>query len=154
MAYYDIVSHGNVALLKRARSLLEAAIQPDTVDSDLLTAAGVAAQMENDRAAAADAYRRALGRNPDDYTAAMNLGVLLVRSGQSGEASDLWTRVFSRNEDITELGMNLVAARCMTGDRAGAMDALRTVLSYSPDHQRGRQELQALESDPRMCPPK
>jgi predicted CXXCH cytochrome family protein len=154
MAYSDVAAHGDVALLKRARSLLEAAIQPDAADSDLLTAAGVVAQMENDRAAAADEYRRALGRNPDDYKAAMNLGVLLARSGQAGKASDLWSQLFSRNEDMTDLGMNLEAARCMTGDRAGAIDALRTVLSYNPDHQRGRKELQTLESDPRLCLPK
>jgi hypothetical protein len=96
MAYYDIVAHGDVALLKRARSLLEAATQPDAADSDLLTASGVVAQMEDDRAAAAGAYRRALGRNPDDYKAAMNLGVLLVRSGQAGEVRSMETSVLAQ----------------------------------------------------------
>ena len=149
IAYYDVVSHGDVSLVRRARELAEAAIRADPDDGELLTASGVLAQMANDRGAATEAYRRALGLNPDDYTAAMNLGVLLVRSGELSRASELWRRAFARNADITELGMNLAAARCLAGDRAGAETVLRTVLSYSPDHRQGRLELRTM-----ACPPR
>jgi predicted CXXCH cytochrome family protein len=150
LAYYDIVSHGDVSFATRARKLLEAL----TPDNEVLTAIGVLAQMANDRKQSTDAYSRAIALDPDDYTAAMNLGVLLARSGETARASELWRKTFARNQDITGLGMNLAAASCLLGDKTAAEDTLRIVLRYSPDHQSGRQELEAMQSGAQPCPPK
>jgi predicted Zn-dependent protease len=150
LAYYDVVSHGDVGYASRARKLLEA-LPPD---DEVLTAIGVLAQMANHRKASSDAYTAALARQPDDYIAGMNLGVLLARAGETARAVDLWSNAFARNQDITGLGMNLAAARCMLGDTNKAEDALRIVLRYSPDHHSAREELRGMESGAQPCPPK
>ncbi len=152
LAYYNLVSDGDLSQSDRARKLLESAEKQDPADSKVLTALGVLAELRNDRQQAYGSYKAALLRNGDDYTAAMNCGVLLARSGQLKEAADLWQYTFAKNEDITELGMNLAIVRCMLGDKPAAENVLRRVLLYSPDHQLARQKLSAMESGQETCP--
>ena len=151
LAYYNLVSDGDLSQSERARKLLETAEKQDPADSKVLTALGVLAELRNDRQQAYGFYRAALIRNGDDYTAAMNCGVLLARSGQLRHAADLWQGTFAKNEDITELGMNLASARCMLGDKAAAEEVIRLVLFYSPDHHLARQKLSAIESGQETC---
>ncbi|MGA8029198.1 MAG: cytochrome c3 family protein [Bryobacteraceae bacterium] len=151
LAYYNLVSDGDLSISERAWSLLEGANKTDPADIKVLTALGVLAQLRNDRQEAYRFYKAALERNTNDYTAAMNCGVLLARSGQLKSAAELWESTFTRNEDITELGMNLASARCMLGDKMAAESVLRRVLLYSPDHQRAREELSAMESGGETC---
>jgi Tfp pilus assembly protein PilF len=150
LAYYNLAVDGDVTAAARARTLLETAARSNPSDSAVFSALGVLSEIRNDRKSALEFYRLAL-RDPDCYTAAINLGVLLARSGQVKQAVDLWQTTFSRNQDITELGMNLAAARCMLGDKPAAEDVLRRVLYFNPDHQRARQELSAIESGRQAC---
>jgi len=151
LAYYDLVSDGDLSQSPRARKLLENAEASDPADSTVLTALGVLAELRNDREKAYGFYKAALTQNPNDYTAAMNCGVLLARSGQLKLAADLWQNTFARNQDITGLGMNLASARCTLGDKSAAEDILRRVLLYSPDHQSARREIGAIESGRQAC---
>lgn len=152
LAYYNLVSDGDLSQSARARTMLETALKSDRNDIEVLKAAGVLAQMQNDRADATRFYRSVLAQDGNDYTAALNLGVLLARSGQLKEAADLWQGAFSRNEDITELGINLASVRCLLGQKVAAEQVLRRVLVYSPDHRRAREELKAMDSGEQSCP--
>lgn len=151
LAYYNLVSNGDATQNERAWKLLESARKADPTDTKMLTALGVLAQLRNERPEAYKFYKMALIQNPNDYTAAMNCGVLLAGSGQLKQAAELWQSTFTRNEDITELGMNLASARCLLGDKMAAEDILRRVLLYSPDHQKAREELSAMESGGQTC---
>jgi hypothetical protein len=143
LGYYNLVSDGDLSQSARARMLLQNVLRSTPNDLEVLKALGVLAQLQNDRSHAIQFYQSALDRDPIDYTAALNLGVLLARSGQLKRAADLWQGAFARNEDITELGMNLASVRCMLGDKAAAEEVLRRVLLYNPDHRRAREELKA-----------
>jgi Tetratricopeptide repeat/Cytochrome c554 and c-prime len=153
LAYYNVVSDGDLSLSDQARDLLARAARSNPDDAEVWKALGVLAQMRNDRTQAAEYYRKTLAKEPADYTAGLNLGVLLARGGELAGAIELWRRLFSRNEDITELGMNLAAAECISGDKPAAKDTLVRVLLYSPDHQRARTELSEIESGQATCPP-
>jgi predicted CXXCH cytochrome family protein len=151
LGYYNLVADGDISQMQRARKLLETVLKADAKDVEVLKAQGVLAQMQNDRAQAVQFYRSVLDQAPNDYTASLNLGVLLARSGQLKPAADLWSRSFAQNEDITELGMNLASVRCMLGDGPGAEQALRRVLLYSPDHRAARERMRAIESGAQPC---
>lgn len=151
LGYYNLVANGDLSLCERARALLENAAKMNPEDAQVQRALGVIAQLRNDRSAANGFYEAALKHNPNDYTAALNLGVLLARSGQLARAAHLWQNTFARNEDITELGMNLASVQCMLGDKTAAENTLERVLFYSPDHRRAREELAAMESGEEAC---
>jgi predicted CXXCH cytochrome family protein len=152
LAYYTMVENGNTAFADRAWMLLQNAEKADPRDTDVLIALGFLAEVRNDRDQASEYYEMTLQQDPNRYTAAMNLAVLLARAGKLRAAADLWQTTFARNEDITELGMHVATARCMLGDKTAAEGALRQVLIYSPDHQAAREELNAIESGERACP--
>lgn len=154
LAYYNVVTDGELSESARARALLNDAAKSNPGDTEVLKALGVLAQMRNDRGDAAEFYQKVLQQNPNDYTAALNWGVLLARSGQLKQAAHLWMSAFARNEDVTELGMNLAAVHCLSGDRSAAENVLKRVLLYSPDHQRAREEMSAMESGQTACPPR
>lgn len=152
LAYYTMVENGKTAFAETAWTLLQDAEEADPRDADVLIALGFLAEVRNDRDQASKYYDMTLQQDPNRYTAAMNLAVLMARAGKLKAAADLWQKTFARNEDITGLGMNLATARCMLGDKTAAEDALRQVLVYSPDHQAAREELSAIESGERACP--
>ena len=152
LAYYNMVENGNVSFANSAWTLLQTVEKADPQDPDVLIALGFLAEARNDRVKAAEYYEMTLQQDPNRYTAAMNLGVLMAGAGKLQAAADLWQKTFARNEDITGLGMNLATARCLLGDKEAAEDALKRVLIYSPDHQVARRELDALESGEKTCP--
>jgi predicted CXXCH cytochrome family protein len=151
LGYYNLVSDGELSQMERARKLLEMVLKSDRNDVEVVRTLGVVAQMQNDRAQAVQCYKSVLDREPNDYTASLNLGVLLARSGQLKAAADLWGRAFAQNEDITELGMNLASVRCILGDERGAEDVLRRVLLYNPDHHAARERMRAMDSGEQRC---
>lgn len=150
LAYYNLVVNGDVSEAQRTRALLESAQKSNPADVTVAAALGVLSELQNDRKAATEFYRLAL-HDPNAYNAAINLGVLLARSGQLHEAADLWEKTFARNQDITELGMNLAAVECMLGDKPAAEKALQRVLHFNPDHNRARKELSAINLGQQAC---
>jgi len=152
LAYYNMVANGHSAFAGRTRDLLQAAGKTDPDDPDVLVALGFMAQAQDDRIQASSDYQQTLKLDPNNYTAAMNLAVLMARAGQLPAATDIWQNIFAHNEDLTALGMNLAAAHCMLGDKKSSEDVLKRVLVYSPDHQSARKELAAIESGQQPCP--
>lgn len=152
LAYYNMVENGHEEFANQARELLQATVKTDSNDPKVLVALGFLAEVNGDRAEAAQYYQATLKNDPGNYTAAMNLAVLIARSGDLKSAASLWQTTFDRNEDITGLGMNLAAARCMLGDKTATEQALERVLFYSPDHDVAREELAAVESGRQACP--
>ena len=151
LAYYDLVIGGNASEMDRAWALLSAAQKNRPDDLPVLTALGYLSQLRGKNAEAMQFYRAALKFDPNVFTAANNLAILLAKSGQLLPAEALWTRTFDLNEAVDEPGINLATAQCMLGNKQASAETLGRVLSYSPDQPVARQKLADIESGKETC---
>jgi len=153
LAYYNlVVVKGLTTERSRAWQMLSVAEKSDPEDPAVLRALGIIAQLNQDDAHAKTYYQDVLKKDPENLTAATNLGTLLARAGDLQAAADSWQRAFRQNADIPALGQNLAKAQCMLGSKEAAEDTLRTVLVYSPGMGEVRHTLTALEDGSRSCP--
>lgn len=153
LAYYNLVTSGESSERARALQLLTEASKADPADPQVGMALGVLLQARHDRDGAVNAYRKVLDADSANLTAAVNLGTLQAQAGQLEAAAGLWRKAFARNEENATLGMNLATVECLIGNKSAALDVLQRLLIYSPDEQRARQKLQAIQSGIQNCPP-
>jgi tetratricopeptide (TPR) repeat protein len=153
LAYYDLVTKGDLSRKSIAIRLLSEARKSDPSDVPVLRSLGVLYQMESKTAEAEQAYRAILLVDSENLIARTNLGTLLATRGKTQEAESLWLSVFNRNEDQATLGRNLAIVQCYLGKPEDAEQTLRRALIYSPDMPELRDTLLAIESDHNKCVP-
>lgn len=84
----------------------------------------VARHRAGDLAAAEDLYLQALAADPQDFRAAYNAGVLLLRSGRADEAAALLTLVVQRDGSRLQNWLAYAEALAASGRTAGALEVI------------------------------
>jgi predicted CXXCH cytochrome family protein len=100
---------------------------------------------------AKELYEAALGIDPLNLDAAVNLGVIEAQSGSADRALALWRDTFHRAPWRSSIGMNLARLSCNLGNREEAEQSLHRVLQFNPDFPEARQFLHGLESQSVAC---
>lgn len=90
---------------------------------------GVARDLQGNHAGAQEAYRRALGINPDDSGAQVNLALSMAMSGSAEDAVRMLRPLAAKPDASRKLQHDLAAALTMAGDRAAAERILSADLS-------------------------
>lgn len=95
--------------------------------------------------AAADAYRRALALNEQDYWSMNNLGQLMIRQGRYEDALPPLARAVQLEPGNAVFQNNLGVALERNGHLVEAAEAYRAVLDAKPDHAAARVSLARVE---------
>ena len=86
--------------------------------------------------------------DPNNATAANNLAVIKIKSGQAAEAIVLWRRALTANPAQTGARMNLAQALFRQGNKAAAAIEVQQALIYDPDQPAARRLLNQLRLQP------
>ena len=135
LGYYQASFKAGEDLQLKAYELLEGHETELVNDRSAMDALGNMAAARGNFAEARRDFEEALKSDASDFSASVNLGTLLARSGQLQPAITAWAAAFARNEDIPGLAMNLALAQCRAGDTQAAATTLQTALEYSPGQQ-------------------
>lgn len=151
LAYAQLATGGNPDLTSQAVHRLKDAEKSEpqeAADSTLHTELGFVEQLQGNRKAADQQYRKALRADPANSTAAGDLALILAQSGDFATAAQLWQTVFTNDPSQLTAGINLAIAECRLGNSQAAMAALDRLLLFSPDDTKARQLKRAIELNP------
>jgi len=154
IAWAQLALQGDRAAGERAMNLLldaEKSSADATSDGPLHMELGFLEQMGGNRERAKAEYEAALGADPYNETAAGDLAVLDAQVGDFSAALPLWRSVFEHDPGASAAGINLAVGECRTAGRDAAEQTLRRVLLFSPDNDRARKSLLALEAGTEPC---
>lgn len=154
LAWAQLALQGDRTAGERAMRLLLEAEKSDAEqagDGALHMELGFLEQMSGDRERARAEYEAALRADPYNATAAGDLAVLDAQSGNVAAALPLWRSVFEHDPGASAAGMDLAVGECRTTGKAAAEQTLRRVLLFSPDNERARKSLMALEAGTQRC---
>lgn len=93
---------------------------------------------------ARELYQRVLTLDPSNTTASVNLGNLLMKSGDGEAARRLWSAALERNPGLTAARLNLGIAQYRSGQRDEAIATLRKALEFEPNLEPARRLLSEL----------
>ncbi len=151
LAYAQLATAGNPDLVAPAIHRLltaEKSEAQEAADPTLHTELGFVEQLQGDRKAADQEYRKALRADPADSTAAGDLALILAQSGDLATAAHLWQTVFTNDPTQLTAGLNLVITECRLGNSQAATTALNRLLLFSPDDTKARQFKRSIELKP------
>ena len=153
LAYAQMAERGNQAAGDRALRLLKQAENSGNPrgDFELHTQLGFLEQMNDQPAAAAEEYEKALQANPYDAVAAGDLALLKASQHQYRDAIVLWKSVFEHDPAQSGAGMNLAVVECGLGDRASALATINRLLEFSPDDEKAKALADEIRSGNGKC---
>ena len=154
LAWQSAAADGTDAERKKARRMLEAAVERTPNDAVLLAALGYAEQQSGAPDLARESYERALAIDPSTRDAATNLGVIEAKAGDLTSAVALWKRAFENSPGTSQIGMNIAFAYCAAGKLDEARTYLRRVLEFNPDLGVAKTLEQRLAANPPSCNPR
>ncbi len=128
-----------VLLLAQTMSACPASAQQSPAAADFRE--GVAAQQRGELAHAAEAYRRAIERDPKLAEAHANLGAVLARLGHHEQAIASYERALTINPRLTAARVNLGLAHYRVGSLAAAADQFKAAYAADPTLLQARQLL-------------
>lgn len=87
------------------------------------------------------ALKRGLRNDPNNFELHLNLGVLLLQSGDPARALQHFERVRQVRKETPDVWNNIGAARYQLGNRSGAIEAFRRALASDPCFYNSRRNL-------------
>jgi hypothetical protein len=143
---------------QRAEKYLKKAVKERENDPVLLSALGFVEQQHGNEKEARELYERSLkldplNNDPLNNDAAVNLGVLLARSGDLRRAVELWQGAFAKAPYRSTTGINLAMAFCVAGQVEEARKYVGRVLEFNPDSGKGKLLLEHMKEQPVQCRP-
>ena len=154
LAYAAMALRGNQEAGNRALKLLQAAEKSEggaRKDHELHENLGFLEQVSGETGAAAEEYERALQADPYDATAAGDLALIEVREKHYADAERLWSGIFEHDPAEISTGMNLAILECAAGQGDAAKATLERLLEFSPDEEKARGMLLAVEAGRQRC---
>jgi len=154
LAYASMALRGNQKAGSRALKLLQRAEKAEggaRRDHELHENLGFLEQVNGETGLAAEEYERALAADPFDATAAGDLALIEVKEKRYADAERLWHGIFERDPAEISTGMNLAILECAAGEGDSAMATLERVLEFSPDQEKARGMLLAIEAGRQRC---
>jgi Flp pilus assembly protein TadD len=148
LAYFQIALHGDRQSGQRAMMLLQQYERKsgEQVDPDLHRALGFLEQMSGDGGAAMREYQAALRADPQDSVAAGDLAILETHVGDTRGAVSRLQQVSVSDPGEIAAGMDLAVIECARGNPQLAVKALQRLLEFSPDDEKARSMLTAVEN--------
>jgi predicted Zn-dependent protease len=67
----------------------------------------------------------------------------MARQGRAVDSEGLLQKAFELNPDVPGLALNLARLQCSVGDKQAAMQTLQTVISYNPQQEYLKEQLDA-----------
>jgi predicted CXXCH cytochrome family protein len=132
----------------RAIPLLEQAARENQNDVEVLLYLAEIYRNDGKNELAAPLYRRAIRLDPNQATAPVGLGGILMERGDYREAISLWTDALSKNAGLELVRLNLAVAFLKIGDRTSAELHLRKALELNPAFAPARDLLKGLTGTP------
>jgi Tfp pilus assembly protein PilF len=131
---YAIAAIGrtNGADRTRAVPLLEQAAKENPSDVEVLLYLAEIYRNDGRNDLARPLYQRTITLEPNQATASVGLGGILMESGEYREAIRLWTDALSKNAGLELVRLNLSVAYLKVGDRISAELHLRKALDLNP----------------------
>jgi len=128
----------------RALTLLERAAKEDPADVEVVLYLAEIYRNDGKNDLARPLYQRAITLDPDQATASVGLGGILMERGEYREAIRLWTDALSKNAGLELVRLNLSVAFLKIGDRISAELHLRKALDLNPAFSPARELLKNL----------
>ncbi|MFC5862321.1 tetratricopeptide repeat protein [Acidicapsa dinghuensis] len=141
MAYYRALMEGDQSFETTAWNQLRQLEPQIQNDKEALDALGNLAAGRKNFDVAQRCFERALQLDAVDSTALSNLAVLFARQGRIVDSEELLQRAFDLNPDVPGLAMNLARVQCSAGDKQAAVQTLQTVISYNPQQEYLKKQL-------------
>jgi tetratricopeptide (TPR) repeat protein len=116
----------------KAREVLGGTGSQGAGDGATWVAIGNSAFAANRFSDAEAAYRKAIGDQLNSYTALLNLGLVLDRTGRSSEAEDAFERAIGINPDSTKAWSNLSRIQLARGDKVAALASVHRAVEADP----------------------
>ncbi|HEY1935309.1 MAG TPA: tetratricopeptide repeat protein [Acetobacteraceae bacterium] len=113
----------------QSESLFLAALHDDPRNTTALNDLGVARDLQGNHIGAQQAYRQALGVNPDLNSAQVNLALSLAMTGDSGHAVAMIRPLAEEPGASPKVRQNFAAVLAMSGDREAARQILSPDMS-------------------------
>jgi len=143
---YAVAAMTEPAVRLRALQLLEAAMARDAGDTAVLAQLAQFRERMGRADLAEPLYRRILAVDSTHAAAAVNLGIALVKRGETAEAMRLWEQALRRNPAQTGVRTNLAVALAQSGKLTEAEAALVKALEYDPDTEAARRLLDEIRA--------
>lgn len=138
---------------RQAEKYLRKAVAEGEDDPVVLATLGRMEQQHSHENEARELYERALKLDPLNSDAAVNLGILLARSGDLRRAVELWQGAFAKAPYRSATGINLAMAFCGVGQVEEARKYVGRVLEFNPDYEKGKLLLEHMKEQPVQCKP-
>lgn len=147
---YGIVAAGRSSGADRTRALalLETAVQENPADVEVMLYLAEIYRNDGKNHLARPLYQRAVALDPNQATASVGLGGILMEGGEYREAIRLWTGALSKNAGLQLVRLNLAVAFLNIGDRRSAESHLRKALDLNPAFAPARELLKKLQAMP------
>lgn len=133
LAYAIVASRTGQAVDRdRARPLLEkvARAQPD--DSEILLYLAEIYRNTGHNDQAIPLYERAMALDPNQVTASVGLGAIMLERRRFADAVRLWQDALAKNAGLELVRLNLARAQAALGDTAAAKATLKKALELNP----------------------
>jgi hypothetical protein len=128
----------------RALTLLARAAKENPDDVEVLLYLAEIYRNDGKNSLARPLYQRAIALDPNQATASVGLGGIMMESGEYREAIRLWTDALSKNAGLELVRLNLSLAFLKIGDRTSAELHLKKALEVNPAFAPARELLQNL----------
>ena len=129
---------------QRAIALLES-VAGESRDPEVLVSLAEIYRNDGKNTLARPLYQRTLAIDPQNATAMVGLGGVLMEAGDPAGAIPLWTRALSKNAGLELVRLNLALALWQTGDHDAALRNLETALEINPAFAPARDLLRKLQ---------
>jgi Tfp pilus assembly protein PilF len=129
----------------RALTLLERAVRENPADVEVLLYLAEIYRNDGRNDLALPLYQRAIVLDPNQATAPVGLGGILMERGEYPAAIRLWTDALSKNAGLQLVRLNLAVAFLKMGDRISAERHLRKALDLNPSFPQARELLKSLQ---------
>jgi predicted CXXCH cytochrome family protein len=144
---YAIAAVGRTSGADRTRAipLLEQAAKENPSDVEVLLYLAEIYRNDGKNDLARPLYQRAIALDPNQATASVGLGGILMESGEYREAIRLWTDALSKNAGLELVRLNLAVAYLKIADRISAELHLRKALDLNPAFAPARELLKNMQ---------
>ena len=132
LGYAQLAQHGDRTAGERALHLLKTAEKQGADDAETHDQLGFLLQISGVPGEAGAEYAKALGRDPQDTTAAANLAVLSAAGGHAGAAVGLLEQVVREDPSQTAAGLNLAFLLCRGNEKDRARAVIEQMLRFNP----------------------
>ena len=95
---------------------------------------GIAARRQGSMESAADYFRSALARNPDDASANVNLGEMFADAGELDRATPFFERAVAANPTAVEARLDLGKVLVLKGAHEAGIAALQQAIDLAPEN--------------------